>query len=196
LFGVELPGCFGAIEVGSSTTTLFVPRQPDAYAVWMGAPPTLDELKETYAVDAVRYVEELSAFLSSKAPSQIYEYGGENSDSGSKGEPAKFEGRENYQRESTMLHRGLHEARVVKSAAEVEILRFANKIASAAHREVMRHCKPGMMEYQLESIFRHHCYMHGGMRNTAYTPIAGSGPNAAVLHYGHAGACLPTTLRA
>lgn len=188
LFGVEFPGCYGAIEVGSGAATLFVPRQPDAYAVWMGTPPTLEELKEQYAVDRVMYVDEMAKFLSKASPELIHVYGGENSDSGNPGQPARFEGSDAYTLESDMLHRGLHESRVVKSAAEVEILRFANKIASAAHTEVMRRCKPGMMEYQLEAIFLHHCYMHGGMRNAAYTPIAGSGPNAAVLHYGHAGA--------
>ena len=52
----------------------------------------------------------------------------------------------------------------------------------------MRYAKPGQMEYQLESLFMHHTYTHGGCRHMAYTCICACGPNPAVLHYGHAGA--------
>ena len=34
---------------------------------------------------------------------------------------------------------------------EVEVLRFANKVSSDAHKEVMRLAKPGMYEYQAEA---------------------------------------------
>lgn len=61
-------------------------------------------------------------------------------------------------------------------------------MSAAAHKAVMRKIRPGMKEYQLEAIFQHHSYYHGGCRHQAYTNICGSGCNAAVLHYGHAGA--------
>lgn len=54
--------------------------------------------------------------------------------------------------------------------------------------KLLRQCQPGMMEYQIESIFLDHCYRAGGCRHAPYTPICASGPNGAVLHYGHAGA--------
>lgn len=81
----------------------------------------------------------------------------------------------------------LAECRVVKSPAERAILQHVTEITSFAHAYVMRNFKPGMMEYQGESLFRHYCYYNYGCRLVGYTPICGCGPNAAVLHYGHAG---------
>ncbi len=49
-------------------------------------------------------------------------------------------------------------------------------------------CACSARRTQLESVFLHHCYSTGGCRLTGYTPISASGPNGAVLHYGHAGA--------
>ena len=67
------------------------------------------------------------------------------------------------------------------------LLRCA-QVACAAHVEVMRKCRPGLMEYALEAVFLKDCYLLGGCRHAPYTPICASGPNGAVLHYGHAAA--------
>src|SRR5207302_10194938 len=76
----------------------------------------------------------------------------------------------------------LHEMRVFKSAAEVEILQRAADIAAEAHVEAMKAVRPGMKEYEvealIEAIFRKH-----GASGPSYTSIVGAGANATVLHY-------------
>jgi len=52
----------------------------------------------------------------------------------------------------------------------------------------MRSARPGVMEYELEAQFLYEIYKSGGCRRSAYTSICACGPNAAVLHYGHAAA--------
>ena len=76
----------------------------------------------------------------------------------------------------------LHEQRLIKDAAEIRIMRKAASISVAAHRRVMRACRPGRWEYELEADFVHACAERGG-RFQSYPPIVGSGANACVLHY-------------
>ncbi|KAF7255344.1 hypothetical protein EG68_07419 [Paragonimus skrjabini miyazakii] len=89
--------------------------------------------------------------------------------------------------DTTILHPEIVECRVHKTPPELEVLRYSNRISSAAHRHLMRCVKPGMHEFEAESIFLHYCYFHGGMRHVSYTCIGASGCNCAILHYGHAG---------
>ena len=188
LFGVAEPDCYGTIATDTGFATLFIPRLPDEYAVWMGAIASLDDFQRKYEVDAVRYVDELPAAIAEIKPSTVYVYSGVNTDSRANGVPATFEGIEAYAVNDSILHPSLFEARVTKTEWEKKALQFANKMSSAAHVHVMRKVTPGMMEYQMEADFIHYCYYHGGMRHQAYTSICGCGPNGAVLHYGHAGA--------
>jgi len=114
---------------------------------------------------------------------------GLNTDSGNFAAPAHFAGIEKYKdvRDEETLFKCIAECRVTKSPAEINLMRYTNWISSMAHVGVMRACKPGMMEYQLESLFQHHTYTYGGCRHVSYTCICACGPSANVLHYGHAG---------
>ncbi len=109
---------------------------------------------------------------------------GLNTDSGKITREAVFDGIGKFNVNNEVLHPVIAECRVFKSAAEIEIMRYTNRISSEAHKEVMKNMRPGMKEYQLESIFRHYCYYNGGARHMSYTCICGSGENGATLHYG------------
>ena len=83
----------------------------------------------------------------------------------------------------------LHEQRLRKSPAEIKVMRRAARISAEGHRRLMRLCRPGRNESELESEFQYHCATQGA-RYQAYTPIVGGGVNACVLHYVDNGAML------
>lgn len=64
--------------------------------MWMGAIATVDDFKKKYEVEDARYVDEIAAFVKQHAPDTIFVYEGVNTDSGTKGTPATFEGIESY----------------------------------------------------------------------------------------------------
>ena len=72
--------------------------------------------------------------------------------------------------------------RRVKSPAEIENVRMAMTITSAAQREAMRAATPGMFEYQLQSIIEH-VFSVNGSKRVAFSTIVGSGPNGIILHW-------------
>jgi Xaa-Pro dipeptidase len=180
-----------AIDVATQQSTLFIPELPPEYATIMGRIKTLEEWKHHYLVDCVKYVDDAIRTLESmlRDRSTILVMQGQNSDSGnSYHAPAIVTAHfEPSLVDATTLFPILAECRVVKSEAELLLLRHVTEVTSLAHAYTMQHIKPKMMEYQAESLFRHYCYFHYGCRLVGYTPICGCGPNSAILHYGHAG---------
>jgi len=84
--------------------------------------------------------------------------------------------------ELVSLEHILHEMRLIKSAAELKLMRKAADVSCKAHKRAMQVCKPGLYEYQIESEIIHE-FMQQGLRNTAYPSIVAGGKNACVLHY-------------
>lgn len=74
------------------------------------------------------------------------------------------------------------ELRVIKSPAEIELLREAGRIAVKAHREMIKSTRPGMYEYELAALYKFYCKKEGA-QNLAYYHIICSGPNHPYAHY-------------
>lgn len=108
---------------------------------------------------------------------------------------ASFRGIETFVLNDEMAWPLLSECRVIKSPKEIALLRYINTVSSEAHMAVVQHARPGLKEYQLESLFQHWCYYNGGARYMSYTCICASGNNGSVLHYGHAGEPNKKTVR-
>jgi Xaa-Pro dipeptidase len=73
-------------------------------------------------------------------------------------------------------------ARVVKTEYEVAMIRKANQVSSAAHRAVAEKIRQFKNEREVDALFQSECAVRGA-KNMAYAVIAGSGKNAATLHY-------------
>ncbi|XP_017767587.1 PREDICTED: xaa-Pro dipeptidase [Eufriesea mexicana] len=187
-FGVEEPGCYGALDLKTEASILFVPRLPAEYAVWEGKLYTLEEFRQRYAVDEVYYTDEIAKIFKSKQAALLLTLSGQNSDSGLQTKEAIFDGINEFKVNNTILYPEMCECRVIKSPQEIEVLEYVIKISSDAHKSIMRMIKPGVAEFQMEAAFMHYVYSVGGCRHVSYTCICGSGHNASILHYGHAGA--------
>ena len=76
----------------------------------------------------------------------------------------------------------LHSMRLVKSAAELEVMRKAANISVDAHKRAMQFVAPGRFEYQVAAEL-HHAFAMQGAAAPAYGTICGGGENACILHY-------------
>ena len=76
----------------------------------------------------------------------------------------------------------IHELRLRKRPEELELMRHANRISSEAHVLAMKHCQPGMHEYELQALIEYH-FRRNGAEFPAYPSIVGAGANATCLHY-------------
>lgn len=84
--------------------------------------------------------------------------------------------------EFVMLEHILHDMRLFKSKAEIDVMRRAGEISAAAHVRAMQVSKPGLYEFQLEAELLHE-FVKNGSRAPAYNSIVGGGRNGCILHY-------------
>ncbi|MGE3919804.1 MAG: Xaa-Pro aminopeptidase [Gammaproteobacteria bacterium] len=76
----------------------------------------------------------------------------------------------------------LHEMRLIKSDHEIICMRKAADVSVNAHKKAMQHCKPGLMEYEIEAVLRYE-FIRQGCISQAYPAIVAGGKNACTLHY-------------
>lgn len=76
----------------------------------------------------------------------------------------------------------ISDMRLVKSEAELQIMRKVNNISGQAHTRAMEKTQADKFEYQIEAEIIHEFSTHGA-RHVAYNSIVAGGDNANILHY-------------
>jgi len=72
--------------------------------------------------------------------------------------------------------------RIIKSPAEIVLLRKAGNIGVKAHTEMIKATRAGIYEYEIASLFEYMCKKEGA-RDLAYNVIISSAGNHPYLHY-------------
>ncbi|AFY84737.1 aminopeptidase P N-terminal domain-containing protein [Oscillatoria acuminata] len=76
----------------------------------------------------------------------------------------------------------LHPLRLVKSPAELQLMRKAAEISVKAHIHAQEFAQPGRYEYEIQAEMEHLFRLQGG-NGFAYPSIVASGANSCILHY-------------
>ncbi|TLD71797.1 M24 family metallopeptidase [Phragmitibacter flavus] len=76
----------------------------------------------------------------------------------------------------------LQSLRIIKSVAEIAVIKQAIAVTESAFRRVLNFVKPGVMENEVEAEIIHE-FIRSGAQGHAFSPIIASGKNACVLHY-------------
>ncbi|KAJ2820912.1 aminopeptidase [Coemansia erecta] len=182
------------------TMTMFIrPKEPEK-ELWEGPRSGLEAAVAVFGADEARPVREFAkraAKLVADARSKpIYaeldgEHGLVRSDQCS--ELRQILKREDAGARVRRLTTLVQRARLIKSAAELQLMREAGRVSAVAFVETMRACRPGLCESTLQSTFAHAAKMalagsesvpdRSTLTRPAYVPVFASGEHALCMHY-------------
>lgn len=172
---VDEAECYLTYDIEEDNLILWLPPIDPKKVVWVGRGSTKEEAVEKYDVNEARYSSSLEHFLSSwvrKEKGHVYVlHSGEKV-------PESLSSRLNTE----ALQPAINACRVIKDSHEVDLIRKANLISAAAHTAVLSNLLTFTNETQVEAKYLDVCVAHGA-KHQAYEVIAGSGSNAAILHY-------------
>ncbi|CAN8097288.1 unnamed protein product [Discula destructiva] len=186
LSGVNFPGRTAiTYDIAKDYLTLWVPVRAPAKELWNGTVPSIEECAQNSDVDCVRNIEDINAYLKGLLDPQNHPPTVYVLHESERPPPLDWECPHDglsLEPDTELLVPAMSRARAVKTAYEISQIQKAVDISSEAHCEVLKHIKNLKNEAQVESIFLSKC-RELGAKQQAYAPIAGSGPNAGVLHY-------------
>ncbi|KAK8031141.1 hypothetical protein PG990_000875 [Apiospora arundinis] len=180
--GANFPGCAVTYDIGADNLTLWIPYTPPSLILWFGTTPSPDECLAKSDLDHVKYIADLPKYLNAtlKDAGSLYVLRAEQIPKSLSLGLLKPAGAVKI--DTSALLPAMAEARVVKSDFEIAMIRRANDISSAAHRAVCEGFPKYTNECEVEAAFLQACVAENAHMQS-YPVIAGSGPNAATLHY-------------
>ncbi|KAI4731498.1 putative Xaa-Pro aminopeptidase [Aureobasidium sp. EXF-10728] len=175
LSGCQEPDCSVTYDIATDKLILWLAPINPRKVVWTGRGSTVQEALDKYDIDEARFAPSLERYLkkwAARHAGSVYLLHPNNALAESI--PHRID--------SESLRPAMDECRVIKDSHEVSLIRKANYISALAHEKVLRKLRSFKNEAQVEAEILDVCTAHGA-KHQAYSIIAGSGPNAAILHY-------------
>ena len=206
LCGVEAPHAYLLLDGRSERTTLYLPHQSAERAEQEGVLPSAENAEQVQArtgVDRVQGIEFLAQGVEGArilyTPLRQGEGPGMSWDTLRRAQQEAvadpWDGQLDRTRHFVATLRArcplaeirdlspiLDELRLIKSEAELALMREAGRLTAMGVIQAMRATRPGIYEYQLDAVMRY-CYLDNGARDAAYRAIIAGGANAWYGHY-------------
>ena len=168
---------------------LFIKETNEHIAIWQGNKLTKEEARKASGIKTVYWISQLDNILPALIAEAEYFYLNRNEHSRAEKIVETRDDRfiksclekyplHKFERSSPILEN----LRMIKSAAEVELIKTACGITEKAFKRILKFIKPGVMEYEIEAEILHE-FIRNRSRGPAYESIIASGFNACVLHY-------------
>jgi len=191
LTGFDKPNAFlMLIKKKNKVKSVFCSKKPNKHdEIWTGKLPSSKQIMNNYGFDACDYFESIEKIMrvNLEGISVIYHSLKEDTfikkvfdDTISNLDKQYRKGVESPSQVYS-LKKVLHKLRLVKDKDEIKNIRKATDISSKAHVELMKRCKPGLNEKDLEAGLIYNFNLNNATE--AYTSIVASGKNACILHY-------------
>ncbi|ORX37716.1 metallopeptidase family M24-domain-containing protein [Kockovaella imperatae] len=219
--GCPTPNASVAILIPEGSIHLFIPAADPLETMWSVAPPTMQQAKDTFEHDDISYVSELVTTIKTfkKSGNVVMHLMPDTTQFPARPEAA-FKDVSGIDLCDKYLLEAFHTARIIKDAAEVALIREANRISSRAHEVLMKELGRfagkragsqaagktktrdggiGIQEWEVESeqdaeaLFVATCRRAGAAQ--AYLPIVASGSHASTLHYVCNDTLFPSTVQ-
>lgn len=163
----------------SVRTILFVHAKDKAQELWNGKRVGVKKAKKRFLVDEVYKIDELEdklkEFVSDKN-TLYYDFSLDEL----RAKVLKKHSKKMFARKNAALI--VNEMRLIKSYAEIELIKKAVKITKKAHHKAMKYNKKDSNEYKLQAKIEY-VFKSNGAYSDAYTSVVACGNSANTLHY-------------
>jgi Xaa-Pro dipeptidase len=186
---------------------LLIPEEDPLETMWSPPPPSLDAAREMYDAKSLAYTSKIVTVLNkllSAHPDAVVHTLPKGTNLFPALHPEFSSGKFADVNTEQYILTAIHRARLIKTEAEVELMRRANEISSRAHEVVMRLLGQGVLdlnrptksagmpslpadwritrEAEAEAVFVASCRREGAIHQ-AYLPIVAASTRASTLHY-------------
>jgi Xaa-Pro aminopeptidase len=169
-------------ENGNVSDTLYIEPDNGQAARWIGATLTPDECRDISGIENIKFIPDFEQDMKNSVKNtKTLFLDCERRDLEFSYTP---EGMRKIFKDTAFddLFPIISEMRVIKEDWEIERLRKAIDITRLGVEEMMKKCRPEMMEYEIEANYDY-ILKKNGVTDKAFQTIAASGMNGTTLHY-------------